>query len=188
MHTDRGTKFESQLFANLLKKLEIDKTRTTAFQPQSNSAIERRNRALLNMLAIGIDEDQTDWSVKLPYVLVAYRSSVHESTGFTPHYLVFGHEVSYLWTYCNNLFRPRHQLMSMIGSRGEKKPSARLVSLFDAMLLLNNAVAIICTINVYMAPHTKTANTFFFITPLFNLEKVQNFPVLGETLMKFWNV
>ena len=46
------------------------------------------------MLAKCIDEDQTNWSVKLPYVLMAYRSSVHESTGFTPHYLVFGHEIS----------------------------------------------------------------------------------------------
>ena len=94
IHTDRGTNFESQLFANLLKKLEIDKTRTTAFHPQSNSVIERMNRTLLNMLAKCIDEDQTNWSVKLPYVLMAYRSSVHESTGFTPHYLVFGHEMS----------------------------------------------------------------------------------------------
>ena len=93
-HTDRGTNFESQLFANLLKKLEIDKTRTTAFHPQSNSVIERMNRTLLNMLAKCIDEDQTNWSVKLPYVLMAYRSSVHQSTGFTPHYLVFGHEIS----------------------------------------------------------------------------------------------
>ena len=94
IHTDLGTNFESQLFANLLKKLEIDKTRTTAFHPQSNSVNERMNRTLLNMLAKCIDEDQTNWSVKLPYVLMAYRSSVHESTGFTPHYLVFGHEVS----------------------------------------------------------------------------------------------
>ena len=94
IHTDRGTNFESQLFANLLKKLEIDKTRTTAFHPQSNSVIERMNRTLLNMLAKCIDEDQKNWSVKLPYVLMAYRSSVHESNGLTPHYLVFGHEIS----------------------------------------------------------------------------------------------
>ena len=94
IHNDRGTNFESQHFANLLKKLEIDKTRTTAFHPQSNSVIERMNRTLLNMLAICIDEAQTSWSVKLPNVLMAFRSSVHESNGFTPHYLVFGHEIS----------------------------------------------------------------------------------------------
>ena len=94
IHPDRGANFESQLFANLLKKLEIDKTRTAAFHPQSNSVIERMNRTLLNMLAKCNGEDQTNWSVKLPYVLTAYRSSVHESTGYTPHYLVFGHEIS----------------------------------------------------------------------------------------------
>ena len=85
IHTDRGTNLESQLFANLLKKLEIDKTRITAFHPQSNSVIERTNRTLLNMLARCIDEDQTKWSVKLPYVSMAYRSFVQESTGFTLH-------------------------------------------------------------------------------------------------------
>ena len=94
IHTDRGTNFKSQLFANLLRKLEIDKTRTTAFHPQSNSVIEKMNRTFLNMLPKCIDENQTNWSVKLPYVLMAYRSSVHETTGSTPHYLVFGHEVS----------------------------------------------------------------------------------------------
>ena len=52
------------------------------------------NRTLLNLLAKCIDDDQTNWSVKLPYVLMAYRSSVHESTGFTTLYLVFGHEIS----------------------------------------------------------------------------------------------
>ena len=94
IHADRGTNFESHFYANLLQKLEIDKTRTTAFHPQSNSVIEKMNRSLLNMLAKCIDEDQTNWSVKLPYVLMAYPSSIHESTGFTPHYLVFGHEIS----------------------------------------------------------------------------------------------
>ena len=72
IHTDRGTNFESQLLANLLKNLEIDKTRTTAFNPQSNSVIESMNRTLLNMLAKCIDEDHTKWSVKLKCVLMAY--------------------------------------------------------------------------------------------------------------------
>ena len=93
IHTDRGTNFESQVFANLFQKFEIDKTRTTAFHPQSNSVIERMNRTFLNMLVKCIDQDQKNWSVELPYVLMAYLSSVHESTGFTPRYLVFGHEI-----------------------------------------------------------------------------------------------
>ena len=163
IHTDRGTNFESQLFANFLRKLEIDKTRTTAFHPQSNSVNERMNRTLLNMLGDCIDEDQTNWSVKLPYVLLAYRSSVHESTGFTPHYLVFGHEVSLP---LDLMYRPppsTTQLMSTFGSRRKKKLSARLMSLFDAMLLPINAVATICTTNAYMASPTMKANTFYFI-------------------------
>ena len=185
IHTDRGTNFESQLFANLRTKLEIDKTRTTAFHPQSNSVIERMNRTLLNMLAKCIDKDQINWSVKLPYVLMAYRSSVLESTGFNPHYLVYGHEVSLP---LDLMYRPPRRLMSISGSRRKKKLSARLMSSYDAMLLLSNAVATVYTTNVYMAPHTEKANTFFIKTPLFKLEKVQNCPVLGEALTKSWNV
>ena len=52
------------------------------------------NRTLLNTLAKCIDEDQINWSVKLLYVLMAYRSSVHASAGFTPHYFYFLHEIS----------------------------------------------------------------------------------------------
>ena len=43
-HTDRGSISESELFANLLKELEIDKTRITAFHPQSNSVIEKNEQ------------------------------------------------------------------------------------------------------------------------------------------------
>ena len=46
------------------------------------------------MLAKCVDEDQQNWSQQLPYVLMANRSSVHESTGYTPHFLVFGTETS----------------------------------------------------------------------------------------------
>ena len=77
-----------------MRQLEINKTRTTSFHPQSNAVIERMNRTLLSMLSKCIDGNQSDWSSLLPFVLMAYRSSVHESTGFTPYFLVFGHEMS----------------------------------------------------------------------------------------------
>ena len=185
VHTDHGSNFESQLFGNLSRKLEIDKTRTTAYHPPSNTTIEQMNRIFLNMVAKCIDKGQIIWSVKLPYVLKAYRSSVHESTGFTLHSLVFGHEISLPQ---DLMYRPPPFTTPIdvhVCVYQKKKLSARLVSLLDAMVLPSNAVATTCAANVYMAPHTKQANRFFFTNPLFNLEKVQNFPFRVEPLRKF---
>ena len=93
IHTDQGRNFESALFQHLMTLLEINKTRTTSFHPQSNSVIERMNCTLLNILTKNIGKRQANWLYFLPFVLMAYRSSVHESTGFTPNRLVLGHEV-----------------------------------------------------------------------------------------------
>ena len=68
-------------------------TRTTAFRPQSNAVVERMNHTLQSMLAKCINDEQSNWSQQLPYVMMAYRTSVHESTGYTPHFLVNGQEV-----------------------------------------------------------------------------------------------
>ena len=72
----------------------MDKTRKTLFHPQSNAVIERMNRTLQNMLAKCINEKQSNWSEQLPYFMMAYQSSVHESTGYTPQFQVFGEELS----------------------------------------------------------------------------------------------
>ena len=52
------------------------------------------NKALQYMLAKGINEEQSNWSQQLPFVMMAYSSSVHESIGYTPQFLVFGQEFS----------------------------------------------------------------------------------------------
>ena len=46
------------------------------------------------MLANATDKNQRNWSELLPYVMLAYRTSVHESTGYTPYFLLFGHETA----------------------------------------------------------------------------------------------
>ena len=44
------------------------------------------------MLAMFAWEHRDDWDDLLPAVMMAYRSSVYESTGFSPYRLMFGEE------------------------------------------------------------------------------------------------
>ncbi len=68
----------------------IDRTRTSAYHPQGNGQVERFNRTLKTMLSKMIKDNQRDWDVQLPRALFAYRTSLHESTGFSPYYVNFG--------------------------------------------------------------------------------------------------
>ena len=91
--TDRGPEFESELFTQLMKWMEIDKLRTTAYQPSTNGAVERFHRTLNTMLGKVVKESQRDWDDRLPAVMAAYRASLHEATGFSPNRLFLGREV-----------------------------------------------------------------------------------------------
>ena len=93
LHTDQGRNFESRLFQEMCRILEIDKTRTTPLRPQSDGMVERFNRTLEAMLSKFVSENQKDRDQFLPLLMMAYRSSVHESTGFTTNEMMFGREV-----------------------------------------------------------------------------------------------
>ena len=93
IHSDRGTQFESAVFAELCTIFGIDKTRTTPYRPQANGKCERFNRTLVSMLRRAVQKRPYDWESMLPAVLQAYRSSISEATGFTPRRLAFGSEM-----------------------------------------------------------------------------------------------
>ncbi len=80
LHSDQGREFESQVFRECCELLELRKTRTTPHHPQSDGMVERFNRTLAQQLAKYCEEDQGDWDVKLPAMLMAYRSPVLEAT------------------------------------------------------------------------------------------------------------
>ncbi|XP_062579619.1 uncharacterized protein LOC134241607 [Saccostrea cucullata] len=46
------------------------------------------------MLSTFVNEHHSDWDRYLPYAMMAYRASVHETTGFTPNFMILGREVS----------------------------------------------------------------------------------------------
>ncbi|GFT37354.1 retrovirus-related Pol polyprotein from transposon 412 [Trichonephila clavipes] len=93
LHSDQGRNFDSAVCKRLCEILAIDKTRTTALHPQSDGMVERFNRTILNSLSLLVFSNQQDWDKKLPFFLLAYRSTVHETTGYSPSQMLFGRDL-----------------------------------------------------------------------------------------------
>ncbi|GFY20733.1 hypothetical protein TNCV_1119671 [Trichonephila clavipes] len=93
LHSDQGRNFDSAVCKKMCEILAIDKTRTTALLPQSDGMVERFNRTILNSLSLLVSSNQHDWDKKLPFFLLAYRSAVHEITGYSPSQMLFGLEL-----------------------------------------------------------------------------------------------
>ena len=100
IHSDQAPEFMSELMTELYQLLEIQRTRTCPYRPQSDGLVERFNRTLINMLSKFCDERQEDWDQHLPFLLCAYRATVNESTGCSPNLLV---RQCYLLTWCIHL-------------------------------------------------------------------------------------
>ena len=94
IHTDQGTQFTSELFLELCKLLHIDKTRNSPFHPQSSGLVEKLNGTIEDMLSKVVSKNQRDWDQYLPFLMLAYRSSIHETLGETSNFMMFGREVS----------------------------------------------------------------------------------------------
>ena len=93
LHTDQGRDFESALFTETCELLGIDKTRTTPYHPSSDGLVEREN-ATIGQLLNAMVKDYADWDIMLPFVMMSYRSSVHESTCETPNMVMTGRQIN----------------------------------------------------------------------------------------------
>lgn len=94
LHSDQGRNFESQLFQEVCRLMNICKTRSSPYHPSSNGLVERFNRTLAGLIRSYLEKRLTDWDLYIPILTSAYRSTVHPSTGFSPNFLMLGREVS----------------------------------------------------------------------------------------------
>ena len=94
LHSDQGRQFEADLLKEVCTLLQIHKTRTTAYHPHCNGLVERFNRTLLDMLSTVVKDHKMDWDQCIRRVCLAYNSSVHASTGYSPFYLMYGRQVN----------------------------------------------------------------------------------------------
>ena len=78
IHSDQGREFENGLMTSVCALLGCTKTRTPT-------------TCLMSMF---VNDRRDNWHKLLPFVMHAYRTSVHESTGYSPFRLMTGEECS----------------------------------------------------------------------------------------------
>ncbi|UYV74535.1 hypothetical protein LAZ67_12000036 [Cordylochernes scorpioides] len=65
---------------------------TTSYHPQTHGLTERLNRTLVNMISMYVNTDQKNWDEILPFITHAYNTTIQETTGYSPFFLLFGRE------------------------------------------------------------------------------------------------
>ena len=89
LHSDQGRNFESTILSQTLEASGVSKSRTTVYHLAGDGLVERFNRSLLQMLRAYVQQ-HNDWKKYHPFMLYAYRTAVHSSTGVSPFELMFG--------------------------------------------------------------------------------------------------
>ena len=92
--SDQGRNFDSKLFSEVCKVLEIHKARSTPYRPSSNGQVERYNRTLMDAVRCFIGKSQNEWDLHLQQIAGALRASVNRMTGFSANKLMLGREVN----------------------------------------------------------------------------------------------
>ena len=88
--SDQGTEFVNEIVKQLTKMSGNDHKISSADHPRTNGHCERFNQTLISALKKHSEEDPQKWNLWIPYVLMAYRTRIHSSSGFTPYELIFG--------------------------------------------------------------------------------------------------
>ena len=92
LHSDQEANVDGAVFKGLCDLIDAAKTRTTPYHPQGDGQVERLNKSLVKILCKLISDHRRDWADFVPKAVLAYNTSVHKSTGFTPYRLMFGRE------------------------------------------------------------------------------------------------
>ena len=90
--TDQGGEYQNRLLELLAANLGMVQVRTAPYRPSSNGVCERFNRVLSDGLSKRVWNRQEDWVYYLPCVLLAYRTSVNETTRYSPMFLLTGRD------------------------------------------------------------------------------------------------
>jgi len=89
--SDRGPQFAAWSMCALYKRLGIESGITTAYHPQANGQVERKNQEVEIYLRMFISKRQDDWVNLLPTAEFMINSRLNSATGHTPFEMLYGY-------------------------------------------------------------------------------------------------
>ncbi len=88
--SDNGTEFNNQVLEAICKEYDIQKTNMVAYHAASNGMVERSNRKIIQNLRTLVGDVSSTWHEWMSQVMASLNSSLHTTTGDTPHFVAFG--------------------------------------------------------------------------------------------------
>jgi hypothetical protein len=105
--SDCGPQFAARFMRALYKRLGIETGLTTAYHPEGNGKVERKNQEVEQYLRLFCDKRQEDWAEHLPAAEFALNSCIHSGTSKASFELIYG--------YCPNFTVPIRKRSNMPG-------------------------------------------------------------------------
>ena len=90
---DRDPIFMSTFWKCLFKAVKTKITPSSAYHPETDGQTEIVNRKVEEMIRAFANYDKSNWDENIIHFEVAYNSSVHTSTTFTPYFLNYGQHI-----------------------------------------------------------------------------------------------
>uniref|UniRef100_A0AAZ1XXP6 Gypsy retrotransposon integrase-like protein 1 n=1 Tax=Oreochromis aureus TaxID=47969 RepID=A0AAZ1XXP6_OREAU len=90
--SDQGREFVNELNSDLCKLLQIERSVTAAYHPQTNGLDEKTNDNIKRALRKLVNDQQNNWDLYLDPTLFSLRSKVHTTTKYSPFFLMYGRE------------------------------------------------------------------------------------------------
>lgn len=104
---DNAPAHTGKVFDDMVKRFKIPrKWLNCRYHPCFNPT-ERVNRTIGTAIRTFIKDSHKEWDVHIPEIQCALNNAVHESTKYSPNYLVFGRKVPILGNYLMNLILSR---------------------------------------------------------------------------------
>lgn len=87
--------FTADVVEETLRLCSSNFRHSTPYHPQTNGLVERTNRTLANMLSMYVDSAHKNWDSILPFVTYAFNTARHETTGYSPFFLLYARPPRY---------------------------------------------------------------------------------------------